>query len=333
MGMTTTTVIPAVNQYFYDRILLERATPYLAHSMFGQKRPLPQNKGEGVTFRRYSSLTPATAPLVEGVTPSSQALAKTDITKAVKQYGTFVEITDLVQYTTEDPILTEKAEILGENAGESLDMVFRDGLIGGSSVYRAGNVAQASIVTLLTATELDKIIKALRLANAKYWIKNPIAGSTAVGTQPIGAAYFAICDPRVTYDLKTVLTTSFIETKNYPNQAAILPGEVGSYKSIRFIETTNAYTVPDGGGLLSSLTTGHSTSGTNLDVHYILIFGQNAYGISDMSGKGLENIVKPLGAGDDPLNQRSTSAWKATTCGTVILNDAFMYRYEVAVTN
>ena len=49
-----------------------------------------------------------------------------------------------------------------------------------------------------------------------------------------------------------------------------------------------------------------------------------------LTGGGLEHIVKQLGYGDDPLNQRSSSGWKATKTAE-ILNDAYMVRIESVV--
>jgi N4-gp56 family major capsid protein len=75
--------------------------------------------------------------------------------------------------------------------------------------------------------------------------------------------------------------------------------------------------------------TGEGAGGT-VDVYTALILGSDAYGISRISGKAMENIIKPLGAGEDPLNQRATSGWKAMFTAK-ILNDDFMVRVESAV--
>lgn len=329
MTITNSTAIPAPIQTFYDRVLLERAIPYLAHHMFGQKRPVPMKMGDQPKFRRYNSLTQATAPLVEGVTPTAQALTKTEVTGQLVQYGSFVELTDYVQYVSQDPVLTETAEILGENSGESLDSIFRDTLVAGTSVLRANSVAaRTDIITKVSEADLDKSVRALRTAKAKFWNTNPIAGTSRVGTTPIAASYFAICHPFVTYDLETL--TDWVPVHKYPNPASALPNEVGSHKQIRFIESTNAKIWEDAGGTAVTNTLKYTTANSACDVYGILIFGKNAYGVTDLKGKGMENIVKPLGSGDDPLNQRSTSGWKSMT-DILILQNAYMYRVEVGV--
>jgi len=65
------------------------------------------------------------------------------------------------------------------------------------------------------------------------------------------------------------------------------------------------------------------------DVYATLIFGDNAYGTTSITGGGLEHIVKQLGSAGsaDPLNQRASVGWKASKA-TVRLVEAFMVRIE-----
>ena len=88
MPNTTRTQIPAEVSAFYDRTLLEKAVPFLTHTRWAQVRDLPANAGTKVIkFRRYTNLTSATTPLMEGVTPVGSQLSVTDITATVAQYG------------------------------------------------------------------------------------------------------------------------------------------------------------------------------------------------------------------------------------------------------
>ena len=41
----------------------------------------------------------------------------------------------------------------------------------------------------------------------------------------------------------------------------------------------------------------------------------------------LEHIVKPLGYGDDPLNQRASVGWKCTMCAERLVEE-YMIRVE-----
>ena len=67
------------------------------------------------------------------------------------------------------------------------------------------------------------------------------------------------------------------------------------------------------------------------DIYATLVLGENAYGTTEITGGGLEYIVKQLGSGGtaDPLNQRATVGWKATKAA-VRLMEPFMVRIETA---
>ena len=69
------------------------------------------------------------------------------------------------------------------------------------------------------------------------------------------------------------------------------------------------------------------------DVYVTLVMGDNAYGTTELSGGGLQHIVKQLGSAGtaDPLNQRATVGWKATKAAARLV-EAFMVRIETAST-
>lgn len=69
------------------------------------------------------------------------------------------------------------------------------------------------------------------------------------------------------------------------------------------------------------------------DVYSVLVIAENAYGVTEIQGGGLEHIVKQLGSGgtEDPLNQRATVGWKATKVAERLV-ESYMRRIEVAST-
>ena len=62
-------------------------------------------------------------------------------------------------------------------------------------------------------------------------------------------------------------------------------------------------------------------------VFITLVLGAHAYGTTSVEGGGLEHIVKPLGYGNDPLNQRSSCGWKSTKAVTRLV-EPYMVRIE-----
>ncbi len=326
MGVMTTVDIPSGRSEYYDRVLLTRAIPALVHDIGAQKRPIPPKSSKVVKFRRYLGLEPATVPLEEGQTPTESTFAYTDITATTKQYGAFVRISDLVDLTNPDPIITEAAEILGEQAGATLDVLNRDVIVSGTNVLYNNGASRSAVNTALTAATLNRAIRTLENALAKKFTRVITAG-TGVSTSPIGAAYLGIVHPYVAYDLRNI--SGFVPVENYAAQGPVMAEEIGAYRGIRFLQTTLAKYWSDAGGAAGSM---KSTTGTNADVFAVMIFGTNAYGSTEVRGKGIETITKPLGSGEDPLNQRLSHGWKVSGFAAKILNEAFMIRVETAAT-
>jgi len=64
-------------------------------------------------------------------------------------------------------------------------------------------------------------------------------------------------------------------------------------------------------------------------IYCTLFVGANAYGVTEVSGLGLQHIVKQLGSAGtgDPLNQRATTGWKATATAERLVEE-YMIRVE-----
>lgn len=64
-----------------------------------------------------------------------------------------------------------------------------------------------------------------------------------------------------------------------------------------------------------------------ISVFATIVLGAHAYAVTELEGGGLTHIVKQLGYGDDPLNQRSSVGWKATKCARRLV-EQYMVRIE-----
>lgn len=221
-----------------------------------------------------------------------------------------------MQFSTLDPILTEQADVLGQQAGNSLDQICRDVLVAGTTVQYASSATTTNTVSAsmtLTRAEVREAVRTLQGNNAAK-ITRMVNPSTGFNTSPLNAAYIGIISHNTLYDLKD--EAGFIPVEEYANQSNVMEGEVGAMDDVRFVMTTNASTV----------------SGSLTTVHRTMILAQNYYGITQISGEAMKNIVKPLGSAGtaDPLDQRSTSGWKATFVA-IRLNENFAVRIEHGV--
>jgi N4-gp56 family major capsid protein len=257
--------------------------------------------------------------LNEGITPPGSQLSVTDIIATVLQYGDYVTMTDVVDFETPDPILTETAQILGDQMADTLDQITRDILTAGTNVFYGGTAVSTITVTttdLIDAIVVKKVIRLLKV-NKTRKVTSMVDPTTGYNTTPINTAYIGLVHPNTTYDLKNA--TGFIPVEKYASQKNVMDGEVGALDEVRFVESTNAKVFLGAGA-------------GGIDVYATLIFGQDAYGVTRISGEAMHNIIHPLGSAGtaDALDQRMTSGWKATFTAK-ILNDAFICRIEHAV--
>lgn len=74
----------------------------------------------------------------------------------------------------------------------------------------------------------------------------------------------------------------------------------------------NDYLLPGEGGK-ELHDTGHAVA-----VYACEFFGQDAFAVIDPAGGAMQTIVKPLGHGEDPLNQRSTVGYKFETASKIL---------------
>jgi N4-gp56 family major capsid protein len=305
--------------------MLKRAIPDLVFEKFGQTYVLPKNETKTARFRRYNALAPATTPLTEGVAPAGKTLTVTDVDIALSQYGDFVEISDVILDTHEDPVLMQSSEILGEQQAETIETLRYETLRAGTNVFYANGVSRAAVNTVMNATLQKRITKALKRQNAKK-ITNVVRSTVNFGTEAVAASYIAVIHPDLEADIRAM--PGFVPAENY---GTITPyeTEIGKCVDVRYLTTTIAKPFADAGGAAGG--TLESTGGTNCDVYPILFFGANAYGIVPLKGKtSTQPMVRnPKPVKGDELAQTGSVGWKAWN-GSGILNDMWMVRAEVA---
>ena len=299
--------LSAAMKQFYSDHLIETAEPKLVHDQFGQKHPIPKGNGKTIEFRKYDPLPKALTPLTEGVTPTGQKLALKTVTAEVKQYGGYVELSDIIQLVAIDNQLVQATKLLGGQAGRTLDTIVREVLSGGTNVqFAEGQVDSRDALVggenghLLTVNAIRKAVRTLKRHDA----------------ETINGSFVGIIHPDVAYDLMN--DPKWINVKTYSDPEGIYQGEIGKIENVRFVESSEA-----------KIFEGEGSDGC--DVYSTLIIADNAYGTTELSGGGLEHIVKQLGSSGtaDPLNQRGTAGWKATKAA-VRLVEPYMVRIETA---
>lgn len=309
--VTTTSSLSPTMQTYYDRKLLEWAKTRLVFANYAQKRAIPKNNGKEIQFRKWELFTPnpAAQTLTEGVTPDAQNLNMSEVKAAVKQYGAYVEVSDLLDMTALDNVISDSSELLGEQLGNVMDMIIRDTLHSTTNVQYANGKASASALTASDKLTVDEIRKAVRTLK-----QNKARQFTRKGGKP---HFVCIVDPFAVYDLQS--DPLWQDVSKYSNAEQIYDGELGKLFGVVFVETTNSKIVSNG----------------TIDVHDTFIFGADSFGTIDIAGSGaVKAIVKPHGSAGtaDPLDQRATVGAKIAAFTAAILNTEWLIAIQHAVT-
>lgn len=291
---------------FYDKVFLERAKLALVHDVGAQVKKISRNMGATVKWNRMTPLAVATTPLTEGTTPTAVAMSTTAVSATAVQYGNWTQTSDFYELTSIDAGLKEEVQVMGQNAGETIDTLIRDELDGGGTVQ----IVNSLDLTAVTATDIIDGVEVRKARRALFLAKAP--------RFPDGS-YRAIIPTSVAADLRG--DSEWLDARRYTDASQILSDEVGRLHGVRFIETNNEMVAADAG------------SG-NVDTYTTFIFGQNAYGTVDLAGQtGPRVIVKNPSSSDtsNPLDLYSTVGWKANFVSKV-LNSAWLIELKTAST-
>ena len=296
---------------YYDKLLLNLLVQTdFHHAKFAQNRDMPTRTGDTVNFRKITKLEPALTPLTEGVTPTGQTASVTAISVSTQQYGDFMEFSDLVDVTVVDPILKEYTVEQARSARETMDILVREELNGGSNVHYAGGKTSRATVAAGDKPTIDglrKIVLAMKKAHVK---------------PAMGGKYVVLVTPEVVFDLLD--DPKFAKAYEIgQNNTPFIKGEIADIYGMKFVEVLNAK-VFEGEGASS------------VDVHSTLVLGEKPYGITKISGNGnVQTIIKTLGSAGtaDPLNQRQSIGWKVNAFAVKRLYEEAIARYESVPSN
>ena len=309
--VTTQPSLSAEMKTFYDMTLIDEAQAKLVHDQFGQKKPIPKGSGKTIEFRKFSPLGKATTPLTEGVTPSGNSLTVSAITATVAQYGDYIVQSDVLELTALDNTILEATKLLGNQAGLTLDTITRNALQEGTNVTYCPKIAADGTETAVTSRASLDATSQLTVDV----VQQVVTKLRAQNAPTIDGKYVAIIHPYVAYDL--MRDPEWIDAHKYANPTNLYEGEIGEIAGCRFVQTTEAK-IYAGDGCPSGLA-----------VFGSLFFGSGAYGVTEISGGGLQTIVKQKGSAGtaDPLDQRSSVGWKAIKTAELLV-DNYLVRVE-----
>jgi N4-gp56 family major capsid protein len=259
----------SVDQTAFDQIAYFALRAEMLFDAAADVQPVAQSMpGSSVKFTIFSELADATSTLAEttDLTPTTMADSQVEVTLA--EYGNTINTTAKLRGTSFLDVDAVAANLIGYNAGSSIDTVVANVLKAATNVIYGGG---GSTTPSSNATvQAEDIIEAndVRIATAQ------LRGSKA---QSFNGMYMGFIHPDVSYDLRRETgAASWRDPHNYVDTAGIYNGEIGAFESIRFIETPRAPLDLTGG------------SASTVDLYQTIIMGRQslakAHSITDGNG-------------------------------------------------
>jgi N4-gp56 family major capsid protein len=251
----------SVDQVAFDRLAYFALRSELLFDQAADVQPVQQAMpGTGVTFTIFADISAATSTLNEVTDVTPVALSDSQVTVTLNEYGNAVVTTAKLRGTAFTDVDSAAANIIGYNAGDSIDQVIREVLAAGTNVvYATGGTttptSRESISTddILHADDVRRVVAQLRGANVATF----------------NGSYMGYIHPDVSYDFRSNTDVSAWRTPaNYVNPEGIYNGEIGLFESVRFIETPRAK-------VFANASNGTSSTGT-IDAYCTHVMGRQA---------------------------------------------------------
>jgi len=252
---------------YYKRRGLDRLQKIFRFRDVTMKDILPKQNGRTVQWFRYNNLNALTTPTTEGTVGTSEAVSSNVLQAVVSQYTAFISASDLLVDTLIDPLVVNFSELLGYQAGLSVDTMTRN-VIDAQAV----GMNQNPLGTYLRVADLRAARHDMQADDVQPMESGEYAGWFAALVHPF-ASFDLVNDPAaggladiVKYNMP-VASTPLIK---YEDRGLLT--HVGG---CRVVESTNVFT----------------SSGPNKYRTYI--FGKNAVGSVDLEGRGPSNVTNP----------------------------------------
>lgn len=315
--------------------LLERARPQLVLDLAADKKPIPANKAETITFRRAVNVAAHLNKVTEGVNPASRGLAYEDVSGTLGEYAEIFEITSRMRELGEDNAIRDSSDVLADLVANIKEAVSWAAYIAGTNVIWAAGVASRSdVLAPVSLGDMEEAVRSLMASKAARFTTVDHGGLNE-GTFPIEAAFYTYAHTDLHPDFR--MLPGFRTTAEYGAKKIVSEYEFGAIENMRILSTPQLTPVTDAGASLAGANV-KSTTGSVADVYLILVCGKHAFGTVDLKGAGKAGYggvkinVLSGASKSDPTDQRSYVACRWWDL-KLILNDEWVVRVEVACTD
>lgn len=167
-GMTSTSAgLPHLVSTSYSERGLDRLLQTFRFQRACEPDMQDRRKGRTRQWFRYNNLSAVTTPAAEGAVPTSGTISSGIVAGDVSQYSAFISASSFLTETALDPVVENMADLLGYQAGLSVDQITR-------AVIDAHNAN-----TVVTLNSTYPTAEDIRGGVARLWGRNvkPLEGS------------------------------------------------------------------------------------------------------------------------------------------------------------
>lgn len=291
-GPTTRTADVDFDQPAWDMKSFFALRPELYFDPVADVKPTDQSMpGNTVTFTITSDMAVTSTALDESTDVTPVAMADSQVTVTLAEYGNAAQSSAKIRGTTYIPLDPVIANVIGFNAGQSLDTIARDVLKAGTNVrYVTGDPTVATARNMVSPADKYRAVDARR-ARADMLGNN---------VPTIGGMYVAFMHPDVSFDFRGETgSSSWRDPHTYSQPGEIWNGEIGAFESFRYVETPRAPIFVDAG-----------SSTTLTDVYRTIHLGRQAlaktWSKTDGNGEFPRTVASPV---TDSLRRFTGMGW------------------------
>lgn len=282
---------------------MERATFDLVLKEGAQKRTHPDSAGRTVNFTRYNPLTVLTSPLGEASNPVTCPINSSTVAMTLSEYGLTTTHGKLLTLVSIDSSMKEKVALVGQNMGETLNLLTGLELRGGTSYYGNNHTADTFAAgDTLDACDIRQMVKLLELNKVQSYEDGMFLGKT---------------DPISKYNL--IGDTTWVNAKTYSDVKGLYQGEMGELYQVRWLLNKQVIS-----GIGSTYTDEAASSAASLVVrYYTFVHGKDAFGCYDLEKDQPKLYILPNAVdSNSPAGRVSYVSW-AGSYATKLLNSAW----------
>lgn len=248
------------------------------------------HQGATVKFTLYDDLAVASTALTETTDVDAVAIADSQITVTLAEYGNAALTTAKLRGTSFLNVDADAANVVGYNAGVSQDTLARDVLKAGSNVRYT--TPGATDPDARNKIEPEDIINAAAVRRARV----DLVAASVMGW---GGMYKAFIHPDVAYDLRSETgAAAWRDPHTYSQPGEIWNGSIGAFEGFDFIETPRAPVLADAG-----------SSTTLTDVYQTIFVGQQSLAKAYSSTESAATPQVILGPVTDKLRRFHPVGW------------------------